>query len=80
MADCVIWPTTILRSHIEQQFQLGMTWQNYGTWHIDHIRPCGSFDLTEQTERQACFHWSNLMPLWAADNMAKGARIIDQKS
>ena len=65
-----------LRKHIEQQFKLGMTWENYGAWHIDHIKPCASFDLTKPEERRACFHWSNLSPLWAADNIAKGAKIF----
>lgn len=62
-----------LVSHIEQQFQTGMTWSNYShsTWHVDHIRPCASFDLTDPAQQRECFHFSNLQPLWAADNMRK---------
>ena len=64
-----------LRNHVEQQFERGMSWENYGDWHVDHIRPCASFDLSNLDERRACFHWSNLRPLWAEDNIAKGAKM-----
>jgi hypothetical protein len=65
-----------LKKHLEAQFQPGMTWENYGhnTWHIDHIRPCASFDLTDPEQQKQCFHYTNLQPLWAKDNMRKGAR------
>lgn len=63
-----------LRTHLERQFQPGMTWENRGAWHIDHVRPCALFDLSDLTQRRTCFHWSNLQPLWARDNLAKGAR------
>lgn len=61
------------RMHIENQFQPGMTWENHGLhgWHIDHIRPVASFDLYDIEDRRKCFHYSNLQPLWAADNIAK---------
>lgn len=62
-----------LRSHIENQFKDGMSWDNYGEWQIDHIRPCASFDLSEETEQLECFHYENLQPLWASENMSKGA-------
>lgn len=66
-----------LRQHIEVQFAEGMTWENHGRdgWHIDHIRPCASFDLTDPEQQRQCFHYSNLQPLWAADNIRKGARV-----
>ena len=66
-----------LTKHLEAQFLPGMSWENYGqdTWHVDHIRPCASFDLTDPEQQQACFHFSNLQPLWAEDNMRKGARV-----
>lgn len=64
------------RSHIESKFVLGMSWANYGEWHLDHIRPCASFDLLEAAQQQACFHFSNFQPLWAADNRAKVARVL----
>jgi len=67
-----------LQTHLESQFQPGMTWENWTKdgWHIDHIRPLSSFDLTDPEQlRQAC-HYTNLQPLWAADNLSKGARFI----
>lgn len=60
-----------LRAHIEKQFTPGMTWANYGEWHVDHIRPCASFDLSDPEQFLACFNWSNLQPLWAAENLSK---------
>ena len=60
-----------LMSHIESKFQSGMTWQNYGQWHVDHIKPCASFDLSQPEQQRECFHFSNLQPLWAADNLQK---------
>ena len=61
-------------SHIERQFQPGMNWDNWTVdgWHLDHIRPCASFDLTDPEHQRECFHFSNLQPLWAADNIRKG--------
>ena len=62
-----------LRKHLESQFKLGMTWENYGpVWHVDHIRPCASFDLSDPEQQKQCFHYTNLQPLWAADNLSKG--------
>ena len=62
-----------LVAHLEAQFLPGMAWENYGIdgWHIDHIRPCASFDLTDPEQQKQCFHYTNLQPLWAADNLAK---------
>jgi len=58
-------------NHLEAQFLPGMTWDNYGEWHIDHIRPCASFDLTDPAQQRECFHYTNLQPLWAKDNLSK---------
>lgn len=60
-------------SYIESKFQEGMTWDNYGLfgWHIDHIRPCASFNLLNEEEQKACFHYTNLQPLWAEENIRK---------
>ena len=63
-----------LRQHLESQFAAGMTWENRRLWHIDHIRPVASFNLRDPAQQRACFHFSNLQPLWAADNLSKGAR------
>lgn len=65
-----------LITHLETKFTDGMTWDNYGEWHIDHIRPCASFDLEDPEEQKRCFHWTNLQPLWAQDNIRKGAKIV----
>jgi len=70
--------TTIsqVRAHLESQFLPGMTWENHGKsgWHIDHIRPCASFDLTDPIQQKECFHYTNLQPLWATDNLKKSAK------
>lgn len=64
-----------LRSHLENQFTDGMSWDNYGTaWHIDHIIPCAKFDLTKPEEQKACFHYSNLRPLCAKKNKQESSR------
>ena len=60
--------------HLETLFLPGMSWDNRAKWHIDHIRPCASFDLTDPAQQRLCFHYTNLQPLWAADNLRKGAR------
>ena len=66
-----------LKLHLESQFQKGMTWDNYGHkgWHIDHIKPCSSFDLTDPEQQKVCFHYTNLQPLWALDNLIKSDKI-----
>lgn len=63
-----------LKRHLQIQFRPGMTWDNYGEWHIDHIRPCASFDLTDPEQQRQCFNFKNLQPLWAKDNLSKGAK------
>lgn len=64
-----------LRAHIEAQFLPGMGWHNRHLWHVDHIRPLASFDLTDAEQRRAANHYTNLRPLWAEDNLAKGAKV-----
>jgi hypothetical protein len=61
--------------HLEKQFKPGMTKENHGKWHVDHIKPCSSFDLTKASEQRECFHYTNLQPLWASENLSKGNRI-----
>ncbi|TPL66607.1 hypothetical protein [Mesorhizobium sp. B2-4-1] len=64
------------KAYIESKFLPGMSWENWAfdTWHLDHIKPLASFDLTDQAQfLQAC-HYTNMQPLWALDNMKKGAR------
>ena len=65
-----------LKKHLETQFQDNMTWNNYGEWHIDHIKPCASFDLSKPEEQHKCFHYGNLQPLWAKENLSKGSKYV----
>ncbi len=62
-----------LMYHLEVRFEPGMTWENYGSWHVDHKKPCALFDLTDQDQFGKCWALDNLQPLWAADNIKKGA-------
>lgn len=66
------------RLYFEKLFTNGMTWNNHGVhgWHIDHIAPCSSFDLTDIEQQKKCFHYTNLQPLWWYDNLSKRDRII----
>jgi hypothetical protein len=64
-----------LKAWLQSQFKEGMTWENRHLWHIDHIIPCSSFDLTKPEEQAKCFHYTNLQPLWASENLSKGNRI-----
>ena len=58
-------------------FHPGMSWDNYGSaWHIDHIRPCSSFDFSDPEQQKKCFHFSNLQPLWDEINTVKSNRIL----
>ena len=69
--------TKQLAKHIQSQFSKGMTWRNYGIngWHVDHILPCASFDHNDPRQVAQCWHWTNLRPLWAKDNMMKSDNI-----
>lgn len=63
-----------LKRYIESKFQIDMNWNNYGLkgWHIDHIRPLSSFNLSDIEEFKKACHYSNLQPLWWRDNIVKG--------
>jgi hypothetical protein len=66
-----------LKKHLESAFRRGMTWDNHGSrWHIDHIIPCSSFNLTEESEQLKCFHYSNLRPLFAKENYKKSNKRL----
>lgn len=63
---------TELKQHLEGLFTSGMTWENYGEWHIDHIKPVSSFNFdTINNEFNKCWSLDNLQPLWAKDNLSK---------
>jgi len=53
-----------------------MSWNNYTYigWHVDHIKPCCQFDLSKPEEQAKCFHYTNLQPLWAEENLTKGKK------
>jgi hypothetical protein len=65
-----------LQAWLRAQFKRGMRWGNYGKWEIDHRQPCSSFDLTKPEQQRACFHYSNLQPLWKSENRKKHAKIV----
>ena len=63
-----------LKRHLSSKFVDNMSFENYGKWHVDHIKPCAKFDFTKPEEQAKCFHYTNLQPLWAIDNIKKGAK------
>ena len=63
-----------LLDHLEANMKPGMSFDNYGEWHIDHIVPCCKFDLTDDDQVKSCWALSNLQPLWATENKSKGGR------
>jgi hypothetical protein len=71
--DLLGYSTADLRAHLERQFVKGMSWDNYGEWHVDHIVPVASFkfESADDPEFQACWALTNLRPMWAAENIRK---------
>ncbi len=65
-----------LIQHLEKQFQPGMTWENYGKWHIDHIKPLSKFNIKNKKEVAMAMHYTNLQPLWATENQKKFNKIL----
>lgn len=59
------------KNYISSLFTKGMSWNNYGKWHIDHIKPCFTFDLSDSDQQRICFHYTNQRPLWAEDNLSR---------
>ena len=70
------------RIHLEKQFYVNsktgemMSWKNMSKWHMDHIIPCYSYDLTNVDAQKKCFHYTNIRPMWAEENLKKGNRFI----
>lgn len=67
------------KDYLAPQFKEGMNFDNYGKWHLDHKIPCYYFDLTKLEDRQKCFHYTNIQPMWALDNLRKNKRMIATK-
>ena len=67
-----------LVSRLEAMFLDGMSWENRSKWHIDHIVPLSRFDLTDHEQQAAAFHYTNLQPLWAEDNLRKSDKLPGQ--
>jgi hypothetical protein len=67
-----------LRTHLERQFLPGMSWDNYGEWHVDHILPVASFDFqtSDDPDFRACWALTNLRPLWGEDNVRKADKRL----
>ena len=65
-------------SYLTSKLKEGMTLENYGKWHIDHIKPIALFDTTSKEQIKECFHYTNLQPLWARENFSKGAKYEDR--
>ena len=65
-----------LKEYLEKKFSPGMSWNNYGKWHLDHVKPCALFDFSVPAQQKECFHYTNLQPLWAKDNLSKKATYV----
>lgn len=69
-----------LKAYIEVRFLPGMGWHNMDKWHLDHVKPLASFNLKLRSHQRAAFHFTNLVPMWAMDNVMKGAKVPTQLS
>ncbi len=71
MKDWIGCEPAMLKAYIEKQFTGGMCWDNYGKWHIDHVVPLCRFDANSEEDMKKAWHYSNLRPLWARDNLRR---------
>lgn len=71
--------TEYFMKFIEKQWRVGMTWANHGLgegkWHLDHRKPCDSFDMQDEWGQRWCFHYSNFQPLWQPENLSKSSKL-----
>jgi hypothetical protein len=68
--------TSFFKCWIESQFTISMNWDNMGTyWHLDHVKPCASFNFENESEIYECFNWSNIRPLNGKENIQKSNKI-----
>lgn len=82
--DLVDYTLEELKAHIENLFQPGMSWDNYGKygWHIDHKTPVSSFNIGSYDceDFKKCWSLENLQPLWAKDNLRKGNKLLENQN
>ena len=69
---------TFLKKWFQFLFLEGMSWDNIGEWHIDHVTPCASYDLTKEEDIKQCFSWKNIRPCWKEENLKKGSLTIPE--
>jgi len=69
---------SFLINYLSDRFLPGMSWDERSEWHIDHIKPCSAFDLSNKEEQLQCFHYTNLRPLWPYDNLSKNDKWSDE--
>jgi len=76
--ELIGYEIVVLMQHLERQFRPGMSWENFGEWHIDHIVPLSSFSITDERDEALKAAWclSNLRPLWAKENLKKNAKRL----
>lgn len=71
--------TEYFMKFIENQWRTGMSWANHGLgegkWHLDHRKPCESFNMQDAWEQRWCFHYSNFQPLWQIENLSKFSKL-----
>ena len=72
-AELIDAPVADFKAYLSANWEDEMSWDNYGKrgWHVDHIRPCASFDLTIEEQQRVCFNWRNLRPMWGTENISK---------
>jgi hypothetical protein len=77
--DLTVYTVEQLKEHLEAKFQPGMSWENYGKWHIDHVIPKSwwEYEKPEDREFKQCWSLANLQPLWKIDNIKKGNGYAD---
>jgi hypothetical protein len=64
-----------LKLYLSSKFTDNMSFDNYGLWELDHIKPIASFNLDNIEEQKKCFNYTNIQPLWKEDNMKKSDKI-----
>jgi len=72
---CLGCTPEFFKKYLESQFLPGMTWDNFGKWHMDHIVPLSAFDLTDSNEMRVACNWTNIRPLWAKANLRKSSKL-----